>query len=232
MRINQPHIQTAMDRFENLLVVPAASAYPRPLRLESAASRTSHMLLDDTEHVRLAIASSEQASVAFIDQRPVCADTYLKIAIPAGTDEHVDLLVPLVPAERDIVVAELAFGKGCGLREADCHGRGHFHRIAMWIRRSHWSMKRAQAVRFCEVIAERHPETGQTHCSRDLALRGTLGHAELHEHHHDSRRSRASRGCREVLGDLPAGTGHNRSTRQGLSPTCWLPGHTAAIDLH
>ena len=142
VRINQPHIQTAMDRCENLLMDPAASAYPRPLRLESAASRTSHMLLDDTEHVRLAIASSEQASVAFIDQRPVGADTYLKIAIPAGTEStwtcsclwFLQNVKSWWPSWRSDVM------RPCARRIAT--GPWPFPPHRRWIRRSHWSMQR------------------------------------------------------------------------------------------
>ena len=143
VRVNQPHIQTEMDRHKNLMAMPASSAYPRPLRLESATGQSSHFLLDDTEHVRLAIASGEQATVAFIDQRPAGADTYLKIAIPAVKDGHVDLLVPLVPAQRETVEAELTLGWDAALqRGGSLLGRRWYPLHLMWIPQSDWSMKR------------------------------------------------------------------------------------------
>jgi hypothetical protein len=47
IRVNQPHIQTEMDRHKNLIANPSASAYPGPLRLESAGDGTQRLLPDD-----------------------------------------------------------------------------------------------------------------------------------------------------------------------------------------
>ena len=98
----------------------------------------------------------------FIDQRPASADTYLKIAIPAGKDGHVDLLVPLVPADRETVEAELTLGRDAALREADRFWAAA-EPTASHVETPERLVNEAarQAVRFCEVIAERHPETGQ-----------------------------------------------------------------------
>ena len=74
VRVNRPHIRTEMDRHKNLIANRAAAAYPQPLRLESQANQTSHLLLDDTAHIRLAVASGSQATVALIDRRPAGPD--------------------------------------------------------------------------------------------------------------------------------------------------------------
>ncbi len=162
VRVNRPHIRTEMDRHKNLIANRAAAAYPQPLRLESEANQTSHLILDDAPHVRLAVASDSQATVTLIDQRPAGPDAYLKIAIPAVKGGHVDLLVPLVPADRATVDAELALGRDAALQEADRFWAAvppTASRVDTPERLVNEAAR--QAVRFCEVIAERHPDTGQ-----------------------------------------------------------------------
>ena len=116
VRVNQPHIQTEMDRHKNLIADPRRPPTRDPSGLESAANQASHLLLDDAAHVRLAVVSGSQSAVALIDQRPARPDAYVKIAIPAVKSGHVDLLVPLVPADREAVDAELALGRDAALR--------------------------------------------------------------------------------------------------------------------
>lgn len=162
IRVNKPHIQTAMDRHKNLIVNPRASAYSRPLHLEWAANQASHLLLDDAGQVRLAVVSGSQAKVALIDQRPARPDVYLKIAISAAKGGCVDLLVPLVPADRRATEAELAIGRDAALQEAN-----RFWSAAATTASRVDTPERLvneaarQAIRFCEVLAERHPDTGQ-----------------------------------------------------------------------
>jgi hypothetical protein len=162
VRINKPHLLTEMDRHKNLTANRLASAYPCPLRLESSAKQSKYLLLDDVAKVRLAIAPGSQATATLIDQRPARPDTYLKIAIAAAERGYVDLLVPLVPENRDIVDAELALGHDAALREADrfwAAAPPTASRIDTPERLVNEAAR--QAVRFCEVIAERHPGTGQ-----------------------------------------------------------------------
>jgi hypothetical protein len=162
VRVNQPHIQTEMDRHKNLIADPRASAYPRPLRLEWAADQASHLLLDDAAHVRLAVVSGSQSAVALIDQRPARPDVYVRIAIPAVKSGHVDLLVPLVAADREATRAELALGRDAALDEADRFWSAAAPTAARVDTPERLVNEAArQAVRFCEVIAERHPDTGQ-----------------------------------------------------------------------
>jgi hypothetical protein len=162
IRINRPHIQTEMDRHRNLIANPLASGYPRPLRLESPANQTRHLLLDDSARVRLAIVSGSQATATLIHQRPNCPDAYLKIAFPAAKDEHVDLLVPLVSENREVVDDELALGRAAALHEADRFWSAvppTASRVDTPERLVNEAAR--QAVKFCGVIAERHPDTGQ-----------------------------------------------------------------------
>jgi hypothetical protein len=162
IRVNQPHIRTEMDRRKNLIADVTASAYPGRVRLEWAAGQGSHFLLDDAARIRLALVSGSQAAVALFDQRPARPDVYLKIAFSAVKGGHVDLLVPLVPADRPAMDAELALGRDAALHEADRFWSAAAP-TASRVDTPERLMNEAtrQAVRFCEVIAERHPDTGQ-----------------------------------------------------------------------
>lgn len=162
IRINRPHIQTEMDRHRNLIANPLTSGYPRPLRLESPPNQTRHLLLDDFARVCLAIVSGSQATATLIHQRPNCPDAYLKIAFPVAKDEHVDLLVPLVSENREVVDDELALGRAAALQEADRFWSAvppTASRVDTPERLVNEAAR--QAVKFCAVIAERHPGTGQ-----------------------------------------------------------------------
>lgn len=161
IRVNAPHIRLDMDRYKNVIVHPEKSAYPGVLRLESVANESSHLLLDDAGQVRLAIASQPKGEVAFIDQRPDQPDAYLRLALPAA-GAFMDLLVPLVPADRQAVAAELSLGRDAALGEAD-----RFWAVvpetASRVDTPEPLVNNAvrHSVKFAEVIAERHPQTGQ-----------------------------------------------------------------------
>ncbi len=162
VRINAPHLQLEMDRRKNLVVQPSRSAYPRPLRLESAGGKTRFLLLDDAAQVRLGVIVHHGTAVAFIDQGPTRPDAYLKLAIPTEVGGCADLLVPLVPAAREAAEAELTLGRDSALREA---GRfwGTIPETAARVDTPEPLVNGVirHAPRFAEVIAERHPETGQ-----------------------------------------------------------------------
>ncbi len=162
VRINAPHVQTEMDRHKNLVAHPGQSAYPGSLRMESTASPAGHVLLDDAGQVRLAVISQPEAAVAFIDQRPARPDAYLKLALSAAAGTHADLLVPLVPAAREAVDAELALGRDAALGEADRFWAA-VPETASRVDTPEPLVNNAvrHSVKFAEVIAERHPETGQ-----------------------------------------------------------------------
>ncbi|MGB9625705.1 MAG: hypothetical protein ACPMAQ_12685, partial [Phycisphaerae bacterium] len=161
IRVNAPHLQTEMDRRKNLIVLPAKSAYPHPLRLEATTDRPARLLLDDGGRVRLAVASERPEAVAFIDLRPARPDAYLTLG-PTAVGGHVDLLVPLVPASRETVEAELALGRDSALREADRFWAA-VPETASHVDTPEPLINNAirHAPRFAEVIAERHPETGR-----------------------------------------------------------------------
>jgi len=162
IRVNQPHIQTEMDRRKNLIVIPSAAAYPQPLRLESTSDGQRHVLWDDAAGVRLCVVTPTPTPVELIDQRPEHPDVYLKVALAPAPGGYADLLVPLVPVERNVADAELDLGWHKALEEADRFW-SDVPANAARIDTPEPLVNQAarQAVRYCESIAERHPDTGQ-----------------------------------------------------------------------
>ncbi|MBN1488647.1 MAG: hypothetical protein JXA69_01915 [Phycisphaerae bacterium] len=165
VRINQPHIRLNMDRNLNLLAQPQMAAYPHALRLEPLAqtpASDTYLLLDEAHNVRLAVAAKTNYRVHFIDERPDESDAYLHLSFPPTKDAYVDLLVPLVPAERDVAVTELNLGRDAALAEA-----GRFWaavpETAARVDTPERLINEAcrHSPKFAEVIAERHPETGR-----------------------------------------------------------------------
>ncbi|HOY60594.1 MAG TPA: hypothetical protein PK640_20940, partial [Verrucomicrobiota bacterium] len=162
VRVDAPHVQPEMDRHKNLLADPVKSAYPKPLRLESGADARRHLLLDDSGKVRLAVVLRDAARVAFIDGRPERPDAHVRLGMPPGAGAVGDLLVPLVPAARDAVDAEIDLGRDAALGEADRFWGG----VPVTASRVETPEPLVNQVirrspQFAEMIAERHPETGQ-----------------------------------------------------------------------
>ena len=165
VRINQPHISLNMDRNVNLLAQPQMAAYPMPLRLEPPTQMPSsgrYLLLDDDDNVRLAVVAPSNGSVRYIDTCPGERDTYLHVDLSAKPGASVDLLVPLVAMERNVTVTELDLGRDAALAEANRFWAA-VPETAARVDTPERLVNEAfrHSPKFAEVIAERHPDTGQ-----------------------------------------------------------------------
>lgn len=164
VRINNPHISLNMDRNLNLMADPGKAAYPRALRLESAAPDVSgaQLLVDDADAVRLAVVAGENSTARFINRPPAEPHGYLHIELPAVKGSHADLLVPLLPVERGVALAELAVGRAAALAEANRFWSA-VPETAARVDTPERLVNEAfrHSPKFAEVIAERHPKAGQ-----------------------------------------------------------------------
>ncbi len=164
VRINQPHIKLDMDRNRNLLAQPAKAAYPRPLRLELPAegSQGPHLLVDDADAVRLAVVADSNCTVRFSDNRSGESDAYLHVDLPAEKGAFADLLVPFLPVDRGTVAAELGIGREAALAEANRFWSA-IPETASHVDTPEPLVNEVfrHGPKFAEVIAERHPKTGQ-----------------------------------------------------------------------
>ncbi|MBN1346759.1 MAG: hypothetical protein JXQ73_28975 [Phycisphaerae bacterium] len=173
VKINAPHLRTAMAYLANLTFVPDRSAYPRALSASEEGG--SLRLIEPDGKVRLGIAPGSRARVSYQSGQPTPRDAVLTIVLDTRVGEHVDLLVPAAPAAKDAFDAELAMGRDRALDQAN----------------RYWSIVPATAaridtpeglvndvtrhsVKFSQIISEKHPESGEY-----ALLSGSLQYAAL-----------------------------------------------------
>ncbi len=116
VKINAPHIQTTMAYLANIHFVPDQSAYPR--KLSTSDEGGSLRLVEPDGKVRLGVAPGSRARISYKAGQPTARDAVLSILLDTRPGEHVDLLVPAIPAAKDAFDAELAIGRDRALDEA------------------------------------------------------------------------------------------------------------------
>lgn len=163
IKINAPHITRDMETRNNLVYHADQSAYPRPCApdADQYAPTAGYRLVESGGKVRLGIGPGQRCTVAFQSKRPTERDSILYIAMEGRKGAHVDLLVPMLPAEKDTFDQELSLGYDRALEEAN----------------RYWSKEPATAavidtpeeyinqalrrnLRSAQVIAERDPVSG------------------------------------------------------------------------
>jgi hypothetical protein len=163
LKLNAPHISRSMEMRNDLTYHLDQSRYPRRLSPEASeySPTSGYRLLESEGKVRLGMPAGQQCTVKFESGKPTEQDLLLTVEFEARQGMKVDLLVPMLPTERDVFDKELALGYEGALKES--HG--------------YWSRKPAQAatvstpeeyinqailssLKSAEVIAERDPATG------------------------------------------------------------------------
>jgi hypothetical protein len=159
IRISAPHIARTMAMRNNLIYRPELAAYPRELTPDPGqySAGRGYCLVEPDGRVRLAAPRGSQCEMMFQrDREPLL---YVRMKARAGA--RVDLLVPMLPASREVVEEELSLGYEGALAEAN----------------RYWAVKPATAavvdvpepfvnaavqhsLKLAEVIAERDPATG------------------------------------------------------------------------
>lgn len=183
LRINAPCIGHSMDIRNNTVVMRDISKYPRELKpdVEHYDSALGYRVIEDDDKVRLGIAAGQDCNVEFdtivtyipeelynihskdfVDKQPKETDTLLYVEMSSVLGSHIDLLIPMLPTERDIFDTELAIGYDQALAEAN----------------TYWSAKPATAavvdtpedlinrtiersLKIAEIVAEKNPHTGE-----------------------------------------------------------------------
>jgi hypothetical protein len=160
VKLNAPHMRTAMAYLANISFMPDRSGYPRALSASSEGGALR--LVEPDGKLRLGIAPGHRARVSFQSGRPTPRDSVLSIVLKTQPGEHVDLLVPAIPASKEAFDTEMALGRDRALEETQ---------------RS-WSAVPPTAARidvpeplvnnvirhslkFSQVISEKHPDSGE-----------------------------------------------------------------------
>lgn len=122
LNLNAPYIETgAMSIRYNLAILKDKSRYPRALTPDTEDYRpdTGLRFLEPDGRVRLAIAPGHEGTVVVRPGEPSPDDFLIHLGLRVEKGAHADLLLPMLPADRDVFDAELALGYDRALDEAN-----------------------------------------------------------------------------------------------------------------
>lgn len=166
IKINAPHVRpVSMSIRHNIAVQPEISAYPSRLHPETDEYDpvAGYRILEEDDRVRLGIAPGQECAVRFLDKQPTERDCLVYLQIPVRKGAHVDLLVPMLPTDREVFSRELMLGYDKALAEANCYWAerpltaAHFQTPE-----EHINNATKHNLRFAEVAAETNRATGYT----------------------------------------------------------------------
>ena len=158
------HVRMSMSQDENLLARPHMSAYPRELAAKAFVEGAAHgcRLVEPDGRVRLVGVSPRSDTFTFLTDPDDSKRCFLRVALPVRKNAHADILLPMIPGDREDVESELSLGFDDALEQSDAY----------------WAVKPATAavietpekpvneairqnVKFAEIITEKNPETGE-----------------------------------------------------------------------
>jgi len=121
VRINNYTVNYAMDVRGNLSNAGMDPKYPRALKAEPQAYVPGQALrvTEPDGRVRLALAPGTDSMAAFRPGAPSPGDSLLHVQLPPEEGAHVDLLIPMLPTDRETFDRELALGYEGALAEAE-----------------------------------------------------------------------------------------------------------------
>jgi hypothetical protein len=162
--LQSPHVRTEMTMWNNIHFAPAQARYPRRLMAEGGSAPEKGMrIVEDETRVRLGIApggkSEELAFSCGGDDQPWHR---IHLRLPARKGTHVDVLLPMISAERPVFDAELARGYEAARAET----RRYWRTITACSALVEVPEKAIndccrQSVRFSNLLTEKNPATGK-----------------------------------------------------------------------
>jgi hypothetical protein len=199
--LEAPHLSTTMSTRNNVRVSPGKARYPRLLKSASNGfdPAKGYLILEEDGRVSLAVApGGDGKAVLFSAANKDRPSSVLQVRLPARKGAHVDLLLPMLPADRKGFDAELALGYEGALLET----RRYWQKITACATRFEVPEREIndciqQSIRFSNLLTEKDPATGKyckingswtyadlwaTPGSMDLVmLMDTLGHHRMVE---------------------------------------------------
>ena len=166
VHLGRVNLHKTMEQEDNLTVYPDRSAYPRKLTAESYSEKgqTGLRVREEGKKIRLAAIPSERNTFAFFEKEisPGTKDYYLKVTLPARKGVYADLLLPMLPGEKEEMEKEMALGQEGALKECD----SYWSSVPATAAHIETPEKRlneaiAQSVKFAGIIAEKNPATGE-----------------------------------------------------------------------
>lgn len=177
IQFNAPHVRPSMNVRHNINMLEDKAHYPRSLKADGAKyDRANGMrIVEPDGKIRLAIAPGADVQAGFLEGDDKNKDPLLYISFNAKTGNDVDLLVPMLPTERDIFDKELAQGYDSALAESGKFWSKRPETAAtIDVPETYINDTIHQFERFAEVLSERVPETG-----KNVTLSGSLAYVKV-----------------------------------------------------
>lgn len=182
--VQAPHQSRDMNMRNNIRRFPEKAPYPRLLKAESETydPKVPWRLLEEDGRVRLGIAPGGPAVVRIVgtNEKPMYPhlgsglEIYVELGKP-GPKAHVDLLIPMLPAERAVFDYEMQLGFDGALKEADAFWKPQPKTAATFhVPEEGVNQVVRHSLRFAEMLGEKNPDTGQ-YCM----VNGSLTYADL-----------------------------------------------------
>lgn len=182
VKINCPHLATRMSMRDHIFL--NESLYPRPLQPEAKdySPDSGWRLLEPDGKVRVAVAAGAAGGkLTFIPPHPdksdsTMDDAFVHLSIPAQEGSHVDLLIPMLPTDREAFDRELQVGYDKALAQANDYWQRQRPRSAATIHTPEEAVDEAirQNARLAVLLAEKNPADRQY-----SVLIGSLAYGDL-----------------------------------------------------
>lgn len=165
IQINAPCIAVSMAKGCTLIYNPNQSQYPRALAADRQAydPAAGYRIVENDGKIRLGVAPELPCNTSFQAKTPTEKDSLMWIQLPAKVGAHVDILLPMLPADQDAFDTELALGFDGALAEANRYWSIIPETAAtLDCPEDYLSRCTTQNLKSAEIIAERNPATGIT----------------------------------------------------------------------
>jgi hypothetical protein len=198
LRLNAPHIRGRMSLRRNVCFEVERSRYPRELRPAAPGydPAAGWRLLEPDGRVRLGVAPGQDCTLQVLPQQPdringlpprrtglgeaeraSAAPSHLDLyfVMPCKRGQHVELLLPMLPADRETFDRELALGRVAALKETESFWSAAPNTAAhVCVPEAEVNETIRHSVKFSEILAERNPDTGK-YCK----INGSFVYADL-----------------------------------------------------
>lgn len=247
VKINKPHWFPEMYEGRNCALRTTDALYPRHLDLTAFGppDAPGFLVTEPDGRVRLAVAPRAEMEVTLKHrQGSHQQDTNLHVQIPTVRGGFVDLLLPMLPAKREAVLAQVRRGRQAALRECDAYwSRLPASAAVIETPEPYVNHLLQRNLQYAEIVAQKMPDGGHytnltgsmvyallwaTPTSMfDTMLLDTLGYHDAVERYLEI--FRATQGTVK-----PPGPGYERhpgylATPSTLTAVDWLSDHGAIL---
>lgn len=177
LQLNAPHVTTGMFDRHNITMHHQQAAYPRALTANPAVydPNLGLRLVEPDGKVRLAVVPGADAGIGFLEAEGTSKDPLVHITLDSTPGTFVDLLVPMVPTDPEVIDSELALGYDAALAESDRFwSKRPATAATIDVPETYINDTIRQFERFAEVLSERVPETG-----KNMTLSGSLSYVKV-----------------------------------------------------